>query len=160
MKQKYEKKSCGFTIIELLIVITIIGVLTSVVLVALGAQRQKARDSRRVSDLRQIKTAFDLYLAEASGYPDPSTWVPSTILECTGLTIIRIPTDPFFPTYTYGYSTSGQSTVTTVCGGSVTIWQSYRIDFYMESRGAWYYMNDDNAVFDSSNNPVTLDDLF
>lgn len=47
--------------IELLVVIAIIGILSSVVLASLNSAREKARDSRRKSDLGQIRTALTLY---------------------------------------------------------------------------------------------------
>ena len=49
---KYYKN--GFTTIELLVVIAIIGVLATVVTVSLLATRDKARDTKRMSDLNQI----------------------------------------------------------------------------------------------------------
>lgn len=54
----------GFTLVELLVVVAIIGLLASIVLVSMGAARQKARDSKRQADIRQIGTAMELY------YPD------------------------------------------------------------------------------------------
>jgi type II secretion system protein G len=51
----------GFTLIELLVVIAIIGILASVVLASLNSARAKARDSRRISDIKQISTALQLY---------------------------------------------------------------------------------------------------
>jgi type II secretion system protein G len=65
------KKSKGFTLIELLVVIAIIGLLATIVLVSVSSSRQKAKDARRVSDLRQISLALELY-AEDNGrlYPD------------------------------------------------------------------------------------------
>lgn len=60
----------GFTLIEILIVVAIIGILASVVLVGLGSSQKAARDARRVSDLRQIQTALELYMKTEGVYPD------------------------------------------------------------------------------------------
>ena len=59
----------GFTLIELLVVIAIIGLLSTLAVVALGSARQKARDSKRLSDLKQVQTALELYYTDNSSYP-------------------------------------------------------------------------------------------
>lgn len=46
----------GFTLIEMLVVVAIVGLLSSVVVVGVGGARQKARDSKRIADLRSIQT--------------------------------------------------------------------------------------------------------
>ncbi len=60
----------GFTLLELLIVIAIIGVLASIVMASLNSARVKARDSKRLSDIRQIKVALELYYDVYGYYPD------------------------------------------------------------------------------------------
>ncbi|HEY4495878.1 MAG TPA: prepilin-type N-terminal cleavage/methylation domain-containing protein [Candidatus Paceibacterota bacterium] len=65
-------KSCqkkGFTLIELLVVMSIISLLSSVVFSSLNNIRMKARDARRVSDLRQIRNALELYFDKYGYYP-------------------------------------------------------------------------------------------
>ena len=51
----------GFTLIELLVVIAIIGLLSTLAVVSLNGARSKARDARRVSDLKAVSSALELY---------------------------------------------------------------------------------------------------
>lgn len=60
----------GFTLIELLVVIAIISLLSSVVLASLNSTRKKARDARRLSDMKQIQTALALYYDVNNNYPN------------------------------------------------------------------------------------------
>jgi prepilin-type N-terminal cleavage/methylation domain-containing protein len=60
----------GFTLIELLVVISIISMLSSVVLSSLSDTRVKARDAKRIHDLKQIQIALELYRNDHGGkYP-------------------------------------------------------------------------------------------
>ena len=61
-----QRTKKGFTLIELLVVIAIIGMLASIVLVSLGPAREKARDVRRKSDIRQILLAMELCYDESA----------------------------------------------------------------------------------------------
>ncbi|MDO8555060.1 MAG: prepilin-type N-terminal cleavage/methylation domain-containing protein [bacterium] len=62
-------KQKGFTLIELLVVIAIIGLLSSIVLASLNSARAKARDARRIADLKQISTALEFYYDTNNAYP-------------------------------------------------------------------------------------------
>ena len=66
MRNKNEK---GFTLIELLVVIAIIGLLASVVLLALNSARAKSRDAKRLADVRQLASALELYFNDINSYP-------------------------------------------------------------------------------------------
>ena len=64
----------GFTIIELLVVIAIIGLLATLAVVSLRSAQVKARDTKRVADMKQIQTAVELYYSDEACYPSPTNW--------------------------------------------------------------------------------------
>ena len=64
----------GFTLIELLIVIVIIGILATIFFANYLGVRQRARDSQRKSNLRQIQAALELYRYGQGTYPVPGTY--------------------------------------------------------------------------------------
>lgn len=68
-----RNKKFGFTLIELLVVIAIIGVLSTLAVVALNSAREKARDAKRISDVKQIQTALELYYSDQGNYPTQVT---------------------------------------------------------------------------------------
>lgn len=59
----------AFTLIELLVVLAIIALLSTLAVVALGSARQKANDAKRLSDIKQIQTALELYYTDKNAYP-------------------------------------------------------------------------------------------
>ncbi len=115
--KKLHKKN-GFTLIEMLIVIAIIGILASIVLIGLGPVQRKGRDSRRISDLKSVQTGLELYYNQKSVYPAaPNGWQDvQTALAGpgAGLGISIIPDDPSSggssPKH-YDYCTDGTSYV-------------------------------------------------
>ncbi len=95
---KFKKISKrGFTLIEMLIVIAIIAILSSVFLVGLRGFRAGAYDSRRISDLQKVQSYLEiLYNANNRAYPDAgSNWNSlKTALESSNLGISNVPSDP------------------------------------------------------------------
>ena len=75
------KKNTGFTLIELLVVIAIISLLSTTVMASLNQARQKSRDAKRITDMKAIQTALEMYYNENSGYPNPGWGWRS---ECNG----------------------------------------------------------------------------
>ncbi len=64
----------GFTLIELLVVIAIIGILSTIGLVALNGARGKARDTQRISALRQYALAWQSYGDSAKTFTPTCAW--------------------------------------------------------------------------------------
>lgn len=59
----------GFTLVELLVVVAIIGLLATLSVLALGSARVRARDAKRLADIKTTQTALELYNNDQGGYP-------------------------------------------------------------------------------------------
>jgi type II secretion system protein G len=104
----------GFTLIELLVVIAIIGILASIVLVSLNNARQKARDVKRVGDMRQVQLALEGYYDDFQAYPGDDGAV--TCANITGIAdelvptyIAALPIDPGGGSLAYAYDAAATS---------------------------------------------------
>jgi prepilin-type N-terminal cleavage/methylation domain-containing protein len=120
-----QQNKKGFTLIELLVVIAIIGLLSTMSVLALNQARARARDAKRISDVKQIQTALELYYNEEGSYP-ASVTTGATIQSTAGnVYLASVPTPPtpvdgsscpaLQPAYTYAKQTG------TGTGGSYTI---------------------------------------
>ena len=92
------KNKKGFTLIELLVVIAIIGLLATLSVVALNNARLKSRDAKRVSDIKQVQTALELYFVDANAYP----------IETAALTLGGTASDTL--SYTNGFASAVSGT--------------------------------------------------
>ncbi len=129
----------GFTLIELLVVIAIIALLSTLSVVALNSARAKARDARRVSDIKQVRTALEMYFDQNMAYPavgatstlgmasssclTASGW--TTTAGCTGTVYMQnVPDDP---------QNTGTKIYTYAVGSTNS---TYTIAYYLEGSGA------------------------
>ncbi|MBP7768372.1 type II secretion system protein [Candidatus Woesebacteria bacterium] len=64
------KQKSGFTLIELLVVISIIAILAGLILVNMAGIRDRAKDTKTKSDLKQMKTALRMYYNDNNNYPN------------------------------------------------------------------------------------------
>lgn len=127
MKHDVSQKK-GFTLLELMIVIVLIGILVTMGTFAFMSSQKKARDARRKQDLSQISKALEMYnndqnkypAADASGqisgcgttYAEVCPWGTSfgnTSSVPNVIYMTKLSKDPMFPSFTYKYvpTTSG-----------------------------------------------------
>jgi prepilin-type N-terminal cleavage/methylation domain-containing protein len=66
--RQIKQKTHGFTVIELIIVIAVIGILASIALVVYPGYQQRARDDERKSDVQQIATALGTYAIQKNDF--------------------------------------------------------------------------------------------
>lgn len=124
-----KKGKRGFTLLELLIVIAIIGILTSIVLATLDAGKQKSNDTKRVAELKEIQKALNLYFVDNGHYPREGFGEDSgSGVICSGCSggintilaqyMTEVPQDPLYfadPTNYYYYYDGNH-----LCGGQVS----------------------------------------
>ena len=113
-----KKNKKGFTLIELLVVIAIIGLLATLSVIALNTARVKARDARRVSDVKQIQTALEMYFDSFSSYPDPVGGKVPTSTYISSVPTNPQPVDSGCPAateYTYDKTNGGASYTLSYC---------------------------------------------
>lgn len=92
------KRLSGFTLIELLIVISIIGILVAIAAASYITAQQQARDARRISDMKSMQSAWELYFADnGQNYPGDSNSNPCSLTLMTSPSTYLpggFPTDP------------------------------------------------------------------
>lgn len=94
-RMKHNTNQKGFTLIEVLIVVGIIGLLASVVLSGLGSVRSRGRDARRAADLRQVQQGLELYYTRFQEYPPEGDWDELRgELKAANIGITNISNDP------------------------------------------------------------------
>lgn len=106
MKQK------AFTLVEILVVVTIISLLASIAAVSYSQFVKQSRDARRKGDIEQIRAAIELYRNFNNVYPSaPLAFGSGEIadpLPSTTKYMTKIPNDPMSSSgYTYYYASTG-----------------------------------------------------
>lgn len=72
-------KKRAFTLFELLVSISIIGILIAVASLSYGTAQKKARDARRIEDLNSIQKAAEMYYSQYNAYPLASSFSNSLL---------------------------------------------------------------------------------
>ena len=99
----------GFTLIELIVVMSIIAVLSTLSLFAIQGARRSSRDAKRKADLGQIASALEMYKADCNSYPSSLPGIGSSLQSnCLGSTVTylqTLPGDPSGGSYYYSRPT-------------------------------------------------------
>lgn len=113
----------GFTMIEILVVVAIIALLTTIGILSFSQVNKKARDGKRKADLEQMRSALVLYRTDTSEYPLDVDWDTMTPITTyiSGSSISDPLNDPY-PQYEY---TSDGSTFEICATLEATIPSSY-----------------------------------
>ena len=126
-----QKNKAGFTLIELLVVIAIIGLLSTLSILALNTARARARDTKRVADVKQIQTALEMAFNDMGVYPLTASVTAGGAIKNTAGTVFlsMVPTPPTpsndgscttpAPAYTYT-SAAGTTYTINYCLGAQT----------------------------------------
>ncbi len=96
MLQSFKNSKKAFTLVEMLIVVTIIGILSAALIPRLQGAQAGARDAARQSDLRQISSATQMYYNDRGHFPEHewSVWDNALTWLIKMGYIDSLPTDP------------------------------------------------------------------
>ena len=114
MLKNIIKKESGFTLLELLIVIVIIGILALLIIPNITSAPKKARDTQRKTDIRAIQKGLEEYFVSNNVYPAALT----DLTTGTAPILKTVPTDPKNASpfvYTYTPANSNTTYVVTGC---------------------------------------------
>jgi general secretion pathway protein G len=116
----------GFTLIEILVVVTIIVLITAAGTASYAVISKQSRDAKRKGDLEQIRSALEMYRSNNDTYP-----INGSLSNLIGppVYIQSIPTDPKDPIYTYYY----YSVDSTGAACTVIPCVSYTLGAYLET---------------------------
>jgi general secretion pathway protein G len=103
-RNNHRKSRQGFTLVEMLLVITIIGILAALVVPKMMGRSEQARDAAARADIASIKTALDAYEVDNGYYPrniGELLQQPGNAVHWHGPYLEKVPQDPWGQNYNY-----------------------------------------------------------
>lgn len=118
---KISKPCLGFTLIEMIVVISIIAVLSAISFVSYSGVQRGARDTKRQSDLKVIQSALEQYRADQTYYPVATfvTDVEWSIAKGSTIYLKKVPIDPT-TNRNYNYKPYNARDVNIICDNTST----------------------------------------
>lgn len=117
----HHSKPKGFTLIELMVALAIIGIVFGVVMVSAAAIQKAGRDTQRQTDLRSLQSALQQYYSDNNAYPSalPAAGLPLSgkVNNIDKTYLSKVPPDPQGTSYCYKGST-GPTLPLATCAGS------------------------------------------
>jgi len=105
------KKSAGFTLIEVMVVVVILGILAAIIVPKIMSRPEQARAVKVKQDLLAIQSALDLYKLDNGVYPTTDQGLQALVSKPTASPIPQnwksdgylqqLPTDPWGQAYQY-----------------------------------------------------------
>jgi len=126
-KNKTKNFRSGFTLVEILVVLAIIGIITGIATISVSTIRQKSRDIKRLKEIDSVRAALQMYFYNEGQYPNSITFGSTLMGSSSSSTYMALlPNNPSpkndgaCPDSEYTYSTTATST-------------SYKIDFCLST---------------------------
>jgi general secretion pathway protein G len=111
MRSRIPRGQEGFTLIEILVVVVILGILASIIVPKIMKRPEEARRTKGVMDIKAIETALNLYKLDSGVYPSTEQGLEALVTEPTtgviprnwkeGGYLDKVPKDPWGSPFVY-----------------------------------------------------------
>lgn len=111
MRRLLNGRRAGFTLLEILVVVVILGILATIIVPRIMGRPEEARRTKAVMDIKSIETALNLYKIDTGSYPSTEQGLDALVSKPTigeiprnwktGGYLGKVPKDPWGHVYVY-----------------------------------------------------------
>ena len=111
MRTKNRRHQHGFTLIEIMVVVVILGILAAIIIPKISDRPEQARRTKAITDIKSIETALSLYQMDNGFYPSTEQGLEALVEKLTtgripvnyneGGYLKKVPLDPWKNPYIY-----------------------------------------------------------